>query len=213
MKIYCLSGLGADERAFQHFNIKDVELVHVPWIDFIENESLASYAKRLFDATNPEDNYNLIGLSFGGMIASEWEKIKSPKKLFLISTISDKRELPCFLKVAGKLNLHKIIPMSILSSPNFIIYYLFGIKNDENKKIFQLILRGTDPKYLRGAMNSILNWSNNSVSTGIRIHGDNDKLLPMTGKIDYVIEGGGHMIVLNEADQISRIIEGEMGVG
>ena len=79
MKLYCLSGLGTDERAFKHIHIEGVELVHVPWIDFKENESLQSYAKRLFEATKPEDDYNLIGLSFGGMIAAEWEKSKLQK--------------------------------------------------------------------------------------------------------------------------------------
>ena len=62
-RLYCLSGLGTDQRAFQNFSLENIELIHVPWIDFLENESLESYAKRLFDVANPENGYNLIGLS------------------------------------------------------------------------------------------------------------------------------------------------------
>ena len=209
-KLYCLSGLGTDQRAFRNFKLEDIELIHIPWIDFLENETLESYSKRLYDTVNPEDNYNLIGLSFGGMIAQEWGKIKAPNKLFLLSTISDKRELPGYIKVATKLKLHKIVPTSILSSPNFIAYYIFGITNNENKKTFQYILRDVDHTHLKWAMNSILTWSNDSVSKEIRIHGDNDKLLPLPDKVDYIIKGGGHMIVLNDAIEISSIIQKEM---
>ncbi|MFT6500121.1 MAG: pimeloyl-ACP methyl ester carboxylesterase [Crocinitomicaceae bacterium] len=207
IKLYCLSGLGTDKRAFQRIHVEGVELVHVPWIDFKENESLQSYAKRLFEAIQPEDDYNLIGLSFGGMIATEWEKIKAPKTLILLSTMRDKKDLPGYMRVAGLLNLHKIIPMSLLSYPNFISYFLFGITNNENKQVFKDILHDTDPVHLKWAINAIVNWKNHDNSNGIRIHGDKDRLLPMKKGMDHVVSSGGHMIVLNNADEINEIIE------
>lgn len=206
-KLYCLSGLGTDERAFKHIHIEGVELIHIPWIDFKKNESLQSYAKRLFEVTQPEDDYNLIGLSFGGMIAAEWEKIKAPKTLILLSTMRDKRDLPGYLRVAGLLNLHKIFPMSFLSYPNFISYFIFGVTNNENKPVFKDILHDTDPAHLKWAMNAIVNWTNYDKSNGIRIHGNQDRLLPMKNGMDHVIVGGGHMIVLNHADKVSKVIE------
>ncbi|NRA11670.1 MAG: alpha/beta hydrolase, partial [Crocinitomicaceae bacterium] len=178
-KLYCLSGLGTDERAFKHIQVEGVELIHIPWIEFEENESLQSYAKRLFEVTQPEDDYNLIGLSFGGMIASEWEKIKAPKNLILLSTARSKKDLPGYMRIAGILKLHKIVPMSLLSSPNFISYFLFGIPNNENRQVFRDILHDTDPVHLKWAMNAIINWTNYDESNGIRIHGDKDRLLPI----------------------------------
>ena len=189
IKLYCLSGIGTDERAFKNIHVEGIELVHIPWIDNLENESLSDYAKRLFDETNPEEDYNLIGLSFGGMIAAEWEKIRAPKTLFLLSTVSDKSQLPWTIKLAGKLRLHRIIPMSVLSAPNALTYYVFGIKKNANRAVFKEILRDTDPKHLK--------WA---------IHGDNDRLLPMKESIDHIIKGGGHMIILNEGEAISEII-------
>ena len=205
-KLYCLSGLGSDERAFKHIHIEGVELVYVPWIDFKENESLPSYSKRLFEANQPEDGYNLLGLSFGGMIAAEWEKIKAPKTLILLSTMSNNKDLPGYMRVAGLLNLHKIFPMSLLRFPNLISYFLFGIKNNENKQIFKDILHDGDPKHLKWAINSISNWKNYDKSNGIRIHGDKDRLIPIKQRMNHVISGGGHMIVLNNADEINGIL-------
>ena len=207
IKLYCLSGLGTDERAFKNIHVDNVELVHIPWIDNLENESLSDYAKRLFNETNPEEDYNLIGLSFGGMIAAEWEKIRSPKTLFLLSTVSDKSQLPWTIKLAGKLRLHRIIPMSILSTPNALTYYIFGIRKNANRAVFKEILRDTDPKHLKWAMNALMHWSNDSTTKAIKIHGDNDRLLPMKGEIDHTIKGGGHMIILNEGEAISKIIQ------
>lgn len=46
MKLYCLSGLGVDKRAFQNINVKGVELVHINWIDPVSNELLALYDRK-----------------------------------------------------------------------------------------------------------------------------------------------------------------------
>ena len=178
MKLYCLSGLGTDERAFKHIHIEGVELVHVPWIDFKENESLQSYAKRLFEATKLEDDYNLIGLSFGGMIAAEWEKIKTPKTLILLSTMRDTKGLPIYIRVAGALNLHKIVPMSLVRYPNFISYFLFGITNNENKQVFKDILHAPIEH-----KEHFLLLLNRTTSYGIVVRGGNmERLYPMVGR-------------------------------
>ncbi len=80
MKLFCLSGLGVDHRTFKNLQLKDVELVHIPWIDPLKNESLTEYSRRLFESISIPEEYNLIGVSFGGMIAQEFEKIRKPSR-------------------------------------------------------------------------------------------------------------------------------------
>lgn len=75
MKLYCLSGLGVDEKAFKNIKARDVDLVNVKWISPLPKESIKDYARRLFAELNPEEGYNLLGVSFGGMIAVEFAKI------------------------------------------------------------------------------------------------------------------------------------------
>jgi esterase/lipase len=55
---------------------------------------LPDYAKRFSHAIKEDEEFVLIGLSFGGMLASELAKIVSPKKLIIISSLSSYRELP-----------------------------------------------------------------------------------------------------------------------
>lgn len=205
-KLYCLSGLGVDHRAFQNLVIEGVELVHIPWIDPLKNETLADYAKRLFHSASIPEDYNLIGVSFGGMIAQEFEKIRKPKKLFLISTISDRSELSWMFKIGGKLQLYKMVPRFFLTKFNWVMYPLFGVKSNEDKRLLSDILADTDLGFFRWAMGAIVNWKNDAVSNGIRIHGTKDKILPLRGKPEYIIQKSGHFMILTHGKEVSEII-------
>jgi hypothetical protein len=67
MKVYFISGLGADERAFQRLVFPQSWTVsHLQWIEPARGESLESYVARfskLIDSTAP---FALVGLSFWG---------------------------------------------------------------------------------------------------------------------------------------------------
>jgi len=205
VKLYCLSGLGVDERAFRNLNLPEFELIHIPWIHPLSNESLADYSKRLFDESIIDDDSNLLGVSFGGMVAMEFAKIKQPKNLFLISTIHSRKELPTLFKIGGWMRLHKIVPSKLLTSANFISYYLFGVKQKEDRSLLKEILRDTDPKFLKWAMSAILTWTNTE-SAGYNIHGTNDKILPLKRSVDVSIHDGGHFMIVTKADEISAVI-------
>ncbi len=205
-KLYCLSGLGVDHRAFRNLHIEGVELVHIPWIEPLQNETLSAYAKRLFESAKLPENYHLIGVSFGGMITQEFEKIRKPQSLFLVSTISDASELPGLFKIGGRLKIHKIIPTGFLKHANALTYYFFGAKQKEDKALLKEILKDTDGKFLRWAMHAILNWKNDATSMGIRIHGDQDKVLPKQSSVDIYVGNAGHFMIVTRGTEISRKI-------
>lgn len=68
--IYCVSGLGADERVFQKLKFQGYQPVHICWVEPNLEESIAEYAKRLTIQIKSERPI-LIGLSFGGIMAVE----------------------------------------------------------------------------------------------------------------------------------------------
>ncbi|OFZ66683.1 MAG: hypothetical protein A3D92_25300 [Bacteroidetes bacterium RIFCSPHIGHO2_02_FULL_44_7] len=55
MKLFCLSGLGVDERAFVNFHPDGIELVHIPWIQPQKRESL----KRMIECYLPQSRFNI----------------------------------------------------------------------------------------------------------------------------------------------------------
>lgn len=206
-KIYILSGLGVDRRVFDNINFGGLDVEFIDWIQPLENENLESYALRI-SRTITDKNPILIGLSFGGILAVEISKIKELKKIILIASAKNKFELPLIFRLAGKLKFNKLIPNSILKNQNSITNWLFGINSNSEKKLLKNILKDTDLKFLKWAINEIVNWKNEiSPKKSFHIHGNKDRIIPIKNVItDFVIENGGHFMTVNKAKEIESII-------
>lgn len=81
--LYCIGGLGTDRTVFSALNILGVSLKVLDWLPHHKRESLESYAQRLAASADFPTDYYLLGVSFGGMLATEIAKKQPPKKLFL----------------------------------------------------------------------------------------------------------------------------------
>jgi esterase/lipase len=150
----------------------------------------------------------LIGLSFGGMLASEIAKIVSPKKLIIISSLSSYKELPWYFKLAGKLGIHRIISPSLYKQATIMNRFM-GAGNKEMKSIVYSYVNNIDPAFIRWSLNAIVHWSHaERLSDLVHIHGSNDHLLPYKYvKADYAIKNGGHLMVMNKAEEVNSILE------
>lgn len=205
MKIYCFSGLGADERAFKYLDLHPYELVHVKWLDPLERETLESYAKRMGATVNQNEPFILMGLSFGGMLVQELSMYMHPRKTILISTISGKHEQPFRMKISKLFNLYNLIPSKYFNRPSSIAFRLFGAKSEGERELLSEILQDSDPKYIRWALNAIAGWNNTQTVEAFRIHGSDDQLFPLSSvKPDYVVAGGGHLMVVSHAKEIEQ---------
>lgn len=79
MKAYFISGMGADKRVFTHIQLPEgFEAVFLDWLAPNREETLPSYAMRLADHIDTTEPFVLIGLSFGGMLATEIAKQYPP---------------------------------------------------------------------------------------------------------------------------------------
>jgi pimeloyl-ACP methyl ester carboxylesterase len=207
MKIYCFSGLGADERVFKYMDFSPYELVHVQWISPLENETLESYAGRIGTIVDTSLPYALMGLSFGGMLVQELSKRLQPVKTIVISSISGKHEMPLRMKITRTLQMYKYIPAKYFNRPSNIAFGLFGAKTDLEKETLTEILQDTNPAYIRWALHAISNWQNTETVSAYRIHGSQDQLFPVKNvHPDYVVNGGGHLMVVSHPKEIEREI-------
>src|SRR4051812_28671655 len=135
MNVYLISGLGADKRAFAYLKLDPaLNLIPIDWIDTLPNETLEAYAIRLAQKIDTTQPFCLIGLSLGGIMASEISTILKPQKTILLSSVSCYNELPALYKFGGKLKLHKLIPENAGNTANFLLYWLFGLtkKHDQD---------------------------------------------------------------------------------
>lgn len=204
MKIYAISGLGADSRIFKYLKL-NYQVTVLDWINPLKEEGISSYSLRLSKKINQSEEYAILGVSFGGLIAVEISKILKPKFTILISSAENKYQLPILYRVIGRLNLIELIPASLLIPPKFISKFLFGSKND--KMLFEII-NDTDPIFVKWALSELLNWSNESkINNCIKISGSKDRLIPARdGNNNIVIEGGAHFMIVDLADKISKVI-------
>ena len=90
--VYIFSGLGADKRVFQKMDFSEYNATFVEWILPNRTENIESYSKKLTEQIKHEKPI-LIGLSFGGIIATEIAKIIETEKIILIDSAKNKTEI------------------------------------------------------------------------------------------------------------------------
>jgi len=204
MTIYAISGLGADKRVYEYLNL-DFEIIHLDWIQPIKNESIPSYAQRLSLKINTKEPFALIGMSFGGIIATEISKQLSPKYTILISSAETKYELRTIYRWFGKLNIIRFFPLFCFDMPRPIAYYIFGAKN---KVLLKAILDDADLFFTKWAINQISKWGNTkTINNCFKIGGSQDKLIPQNiSKIGYPIKNGEHFMIVDKANEISQAL-------
>lgn len=210
MKLYAISGLGADYRVFQELNL-EVPIVPINWVDFEPNQSIASYAQKLSRQIDVNEPFGILGVSFGGLIAVELNKFLNPEITFLISSIETSLELKPYHKRTARWNLIKYLPSFLLLPPKGLAVFLFGAKN---KKLLNEILADTDLNFVRFALHLFCSWENTQAPPNcVAISGERDKIMPCVIKPHtIVIKGGEHFMVVDRADEISEIINEKLKV-
>ncbi|WP_333662548.1 alpha/beta hydrolase [Chishuiella changwenlii] len=213
MKIYQVSGLGANGNAFRNLRLVDgFEQVYIPWLKPEKNETLAHYTERLINTINPTEDFLLMGLSFGGIIVQEMNRFIHPKHTFLISTVKNRRELPNLLKFSASTNAHKAIPMSFLTSDRAFSYMmlrkLYYTKKDKSN--IDDIFEFKDKDYLSWSIHKIVNWEHSTAyqeENVTHIHGTKDIVFPINNIQNAIrVEGGTHIMVMQKPKIISEEI-------
>jgi pimeloyl-ACP methyl ester carboxylesterase len=215
--LYCISGLGADERVFSKLHIDGYELKPVRWIQPLPAEQLTCYAQRLLEQVDEKEPV-ILGLSFGGMMAIEIAKLKTVSRIILISSIKTSSELPAWMSVAGKTNAYNLLPSRQMSSIKAfkalrpIQNYFLGAKSEEEKRIANEFRDNVDPVYLKWAIAQVLKWKNDSIPANlVHIHGSNDHIFPVKKIKDaHIVEGGGHFMVMDKPREIENIIKQQL---
>lgn len=206
--IYCISGFGADERVFSKLDFGDNDIHFIQWKIPEKHETIESYANRMrreIQHANPI----LIGLSFGGMMSIEIAKLISVEKVVLLSSVSTRYELPLFMRIASKLRLNRIIPMKPYPILEPIENYNLGVETKEQKILLREFRRNLNLQYSNWALNEVVNWKNEWIPPNlVHIHGTKDHIFPINYvKADYVIKGGGHLLPMNNANEVTDILK------
>lgn len=205
--LYIFTGLGGDERIFQHLDFSGFSVTFIKWIVPYKDQNIQDYASQLLHQIKSERPI-LIGLSFGGLMAVEIAKQIKTEKVILIASAKTRSEIPFYYRLAGRIGVHKWIPVQIYKQPHLLHRWVFRAKLTPERKLVQQILQETNPIFLKWAIDKIVTWENQTIVENIfHIHGSHDKLLPKRFiKSNVTIQNGGHLITLSKADDLNRIL-------
>jgi pimeloyl-ACP methyl ester carboxylesterase len=209
MKVYFISGLGADKTVFQLLDLTYCEPVFIDWITPFKNEPLPQYALRLKEETGIPDDAVIVGLSFGGMLSTEIAKVFPQANVILLSSSKTGAEIPPLYKTGKYLPLYKWSPAPLQKF--FMRNYegMFGITSKRGKEIYQKLIAQSDIGFNKWAVWALLHWDNTEIPANVvHIHGTSDKILHYKNvRCDITIPNGGHLMVMEQAVEMSVILK------
>jgi pimeloyl-ACP methyl ester carboxylesterase len=208
LKVYFISGLGADRSIFKHIHLPaGFQPVYLDWIPPQKDESLSHYAQRLIDKINTREAFSLVGLSMGGMLAVEIARTIPVDKVILISSIPTSKHLPPYYRWMGALQLHQWLPIKLFQKAA-IIKRLFTAETPEDKRMLKAMIRNVDVHFLRWGMGAILSWDCSECPPRLfHIHGTHDEILPKRfTQPTHLVRKAGHLMVLNRSAEINNLL-------
>jgi surfactin synthase thioesterase subunit len=207
--VYCIPGLGADDRLFGQLKLENCTIHHIRWIPMLPEESMEQYALRLSQQIDTSRPYILLGVSMGGMISIEIARVLDPLCTILVSSCTNSAQLPLKVTFWKNLALYKLLDDKRFIAGAMLMKGQFGIEDGPMSQLFLDMLKSAPKDYFRRAVHAILNWTGKDVPERvIHIHGDKDNILPYAKivKCDHVIKDGDHFMVMKRADEVSAII-------
>jgi len=205
--VYFISGLGADKRAFSLLNLLGIQPIFIDWIKPIPKETLQAYALRLKSLIS-EQSPIIVGLSFGGMLVTEMAKADASVKAIIISSNKTHKEFPFWLRIGKYFPVYKWVPDKYFASTNIALFWFMGAKSNKVIALAKEIVKDTDIPFTKWAIEAIMHWNNTIIPSNlVHIHGTADKLLPYyLAKPDFTIQNGEHLMVMDRADELVKLL-------
>jgi pimeloyl-ACP methyl ester carboxylesterase len=209
-KVYFVSGLGADERAFQFLQLPHIEPVYIKWLPPFKKELIQDYAARLIASQiDTQSEINLVGLSFGGMVCQEIAKQIPCRRVVIISSIKSAKEMGWLMRLSNFLRFEKPFSAAhVKKVTTLMAHYFFDVHQPNEQQLLKEIIDDTDTVFLKWAIGVIRQWDNKVVVPHLtHLHGTSDRVFPFRNvKNALAIAGGGHYMVANRAEEVSRLL-------
>lgn len=208
---YLVPGLEMDPRIMTKLLFRgEKELEIIKYVEPLENESLADYAKRLSPQIQHKDA-TFIGFSFGGLLALELARINSYRKVVLISAPKHSQEVPLWHRILGHSRLMDLLPDSFYTDSVVIRNYLMGMKTKERgnlKKIHSELPKGL----VRWGIRRALHWDfRHELPNVFQIHSSDDRIykssLVTRSENVTMINRGGHLVFAYRPKLVSEALK------
>lgn len=208
MKLYIISGLGADFKVLERIKFPEqYEIVFIDWLIPEIDEPFSTYVERMAAKINVDEPFCLLGYSFGGIMVQEINKIKPAQKVVILGSIKSDREKSKFIKLGEYSKIPRVLPISLFNDKAANVYSvvrkLFDPKNPKILQYFQV----RDPYYLKWSVEKVSEWKFEETPGVIQILGDRDIVFPIkNSKPDFIVKGGTHLFPATKHNEVSKIL-------
>lgn len=207
--VYLIPGQGADARLYKNLKLDTAfQVKHIKYFTPDKDWDMETYARELSKQIDNSEIFSIVGVSLGGMLATEMADFLNPEKVIVISSAKSRREFPGRYRFQEKIPVHRIVPGFVIKAGARILQPLVEPDRNKDKATFKSMLRNKDPQFLKRTTTMILTWERVNYNDKIvHIHGDSDRTLPAKNiNYDYLVEDGSHMMVLTRGELISEIV-------
>jgi hypothetical protein len=209
MKIYVVSGLGADFKVLERLEFpENCELIFIDWLIPEKNEPFHSYVQRMAEKVDDSEPFCLLGYSFGGIMVQEINKLKPAQKVVIMGSIKSDKEKSKFIRTGEITKIPRILPVGMFNDKAANVYSVVRkLFDPKNPKILEYF-RVRDPYYLKWSVEKVSEWTFEETPEVIQILGDKDIVFPIKySKPDYVIKGGTHLFPATKHKEVSKILK------
>lgn len=209
MKIYIISGLGADYKVLKKLKFPEhLEVVVIDWLIPKKDEAFQNFVERMAAVINTEESFHLLGYSFGGILVQEIHKIKPAEKVVILGCIKSHQEKSLLLKTGAYTRIPHLLPQQIFNDKTSAIYaYLRKLVDPKNPKILQYFTV-RDPYYLKWSVEKVVDWKGEKDDSVIQILADKDIVFPIKySKPDFIIRNATHLFPATKHKEVSLILE------
>lgn len=211
-QLFFLSGLGADHRAFDRIRLDGYETTHLPWLIPEKGESFEAYARRMAEPIVVAKNPVVVGLSLGGMMASEMTTFVPHMRAILISSIKAPEERPLLLKVGRVFPVQRLVTGRALKRMTFL--WTWAKRKYPQGEVEHMIrmFHEQDDRFLKWAIVNAPKWKGRGVHERIsHIHGTADRMFPIRRINDHrALQGGTHLMVYTRGPEVAALLREEL---
>lgn len=202
--VYFISGLGADKRVFSELDLPNINCVYIDWVNPDMNDTVVTYSHKLLPQIDTTQAVILVGVSFGGMLATELTKVIPNCQTILLSSAPSMNQIPLIYKWLTQLKLPDLVPFAAFKTMTPMTYFYFGVTAQRHKELLKTVMQDTDEAFFRWAIKAITHWRNTNLPKNLYyIHGTKDRILPKIPQDAITIDDGGHLMVLSHSVEVS----------
>lgn len=201
INVYLMPGMAANPSIFNNISLPEnqFKMHKLHWEIPFKNETISDYALRITKKIK-HDDIVLLGVSFGGILVQEMSKHIILRKLFIVSSVKTRHELPKRFKLLKATKAYKLLPTQLASNLDLLAKFSFGNLIKKRIDLYKKYLSVNDKYYLDWSIEQVINWKQNEViPEAIHIHGDKDHVFPHHFIENCItVKNGTHIMIIDK---------------